>query len=155
MANFWVVGGSRLGHVSQRTKHILSGYSGIPYEDIMIHLGNVCATDDTYWNDKVLRSSSCRKWLVLGQHDNCDVSWYLDMGWDAVVTEFRLSMFGYDVWFSNLPRFGVDEISSVVNVYGYDMKSNLLGLSNILYTPERFIYKPVELETLIGDLKNE
>ena len=170
MANFWVTGDSHLGHkkiidklnMPEYNARILAEYARIPYEDVMIHVGDVSFGDDEYWNDQLLRSTSCRKWLVLGNHDKHSLTWYLDKGWDFVARDFTFDRFGFSLWFTHIPELSIEPASLTLNIHGHlhsqsrdgEFK-NLLNSSNILYTPEKFNFKPVRLDMFLGDLIKE
>ena len=127
---YWIVGNTNLGN-EQSLKTvglILNTIKKIPTEDILIHLGNV-ATDNR-WNDLLLRSSPCRKWLCLGRIDGSSEE-KINSGWDCVSTEmtFELGDLKVTVSEDDLKVDGKD-------IFGYS-------------------YIPIELSVLLKESSND
>jgi len=70
--------------------------------DLLIHLGDVSLGSDEAWHNFVT-DGSYKYWLVLGNHDNKSITWYLNHGWDFVARNFTLYLYGLRIFFSHRP----------------------------------------------------
>jgi calcineurin-like phosphoesterase family protein len=112
---------------------ILKNLSRVPECDVMIHLGDVCIGQDERWNKLFLESVKCKKWLVLGNHDNKSISWYLKQGWDFVGDAIRMRVFGKNIVFSHTPI--KDNGWFDINIHGH-FHNNLHRLKEARYISE-------------------
>lgn len=95
-----------------KNKHREIGYESIILDnlskakgDILIHLGDICIGDDTFYHEQFMNSVNGfkKKILVRGNHDNKSYSWYYDHGWDFVCETMRLRAFGKELLLSHMP----------------------------------------------------
>ena len=70
--------------------------------DLLIHLGDVSLGNDTYWHEFITYGDH-KSWLVLGNHDNKSMNWYIQHGWDFVARNFTMYYFGIRILFSHRP----------------------------------------------------
>ena len=119
-------------------------------KDCLIHLGDISIGDEARVHDTLIDTISCRKILVMGNHDSKSWSWYMEHGWDFVCDSFRLKYCGKIIHFSHKPEpwDGVWEI----NVHGHlhnlghrEKEFKELKQWHRLYAPELMDYKPIEL----------
>ena len=168
----WITSDSHFGHdkiielahrPSDYADRILRGIDLIPHNDILLHLGDVSLGRDSHWQHKLMTTrSSCRKWLVLGNHDNHSLQWYMNMQWDWIGKSMTLKAFGKDILFSHEPKaslYGTDD-ENWVNVHGHTHSpkrvaeyADMYTDRHILYSVEEHNYKPVLLETLLKGVK--
>jgi calcineurin-like phosphoesterase family protein len=122
-------------------------------DDCLIHLGDICIGEDIKWHQEI-KDMTCRKILVMGNHDSKSWSWYMEHGWDFVCDAFRLKYCGKVIMFSHMPQpwDGIWEI----NVHGHlhnlghrDKEFKELKKWHRLYAPELMQYRPIELSKLI------
>lgn len=134
-------------------KLLLSSLHQITNKDCLIHLGDICIGEDIKWHQEI-KDLTCRKVLVVGNHDSKSWSWYMEHGWDFVCDSFRLKYCGKIIMFSHKPEpwDGIWEI----NVHGHlhnlghrDKEFKELKKWHRLYAPEDFNYRPIELSTFI------
>ena len=82
-------------------KRIYRGLSVLRLEDTLIHLGDVGFT--TGGEKAYLAIIPCRKWLLLGNHDN-STSFHLSLGWDWAGEEMSIRRFGKLIRFTHKPK---------------------------------------------------
>jgi calcineurin-like phosphoesterase family protein len=117
-------------------------------DDLLIHLGDVCMGNDSYWHNLIVKHIKARMVLVRGNHDSKSDTWYYEHSWDFVCDSFSLDKFGKKILFSHepVPNHGLD-----VNIHGhwhnndhriqpefkewYNDSYKLLALEDIDYKP--------------------
>lgn len=130
----------------------------IPYQDILIHLGDIGMGKDQFVHNKYIKPLSCKKWLVLGNHDHKSNLWYLNNGWEVVCKRLFFEAFGKKILFSHKPVKDDDYYD--INIHGHfhnsqlhQQEPELLAIKNdkqILFAPEYSRYQPVSLEKFIN-----
>ena len=70
--------------------------------DLLIHLGDVSLGNDEFWHG-LFKVLPMKKWLVLGNHDNKSMTWYINHGWDFVARNFTMYYYGIRILFSHRP----------------------------------------------------
>jgi len=172
MVKYWVIADMHLGH----TKLVEEKFRPANFSDkilinlkrmvlpghILIDLGDVCFEDKALWHSKLMELPG-KKWLVLGNHDSNSVSWYLEHGYDAVMHNFTLCMFGKKILFSHKPKdiTGYDlNLHGHFHSFGMDRVKEtepelfkLLTPKHRLMSLEESHYQPVSLEYLCRDRK--
>lgn len=86
-------------------RRILASHADIPAQAILLHLGDFCIGRDdmshSAWN--LVTGHVKTRVLVLGNHDKKSKAWYLDRGWDLVVDQLIMRLWGKNVIFSHIP----------------------------------------------------
>jgi len=132
----------------------------IPKDHIFICMGDLCIGMDEYWHKKIFMNMACKKILVRGNHDNKSNTWYLNYGWDFVCYRFDDLLFGKWITFTHRPI--PPEYFVEINVHGHlhnqghrdeECSFAINSDKHILYSCEKFNYKPMNLENLIGKKK--
>lgn len=164
--NYWVISDMHLGHdnmvnfcsrpinfsiliIENLKKYIKSN-------DVLINLGDTCFGDDKYWH-KIIDSVTCKKWLIVGNHDRKSYSWYLNHSWDFAAHSITLNLFDKNILLSHKPEpdNGYD-----VNLHGHfhnndisncgpELKS-IMNNKHRLFCLEKLEYKPILLEKLVN-----
>lgn len=137
--------------------------SGIPEQDILVHLGDICIGEDKNIHDR-LRQYKFTKILVKGNHDNKSNNWYLNHGWDFVCKQFTDRYFKKRILFSHEPRAEEENYDLNIHAHFHNIseayheeelvavkndKQKLLALEYIGYNPillERFIMRNYKLQ---------
>lgn len=88
-----------------------------PKEDIIIVVGDVCVGKDDLVHKHFVQEIRARMWLVMGNHDNKPIHWYLERGWDFVAHEMTIRRFGERFLFTHIPQ-GMKR-KCTVNVHGH------------------------------------
>ena len=124
---YWVTTDTHFGHAKleeycNRPKGfenlILKHYRQmIKDDDILIHLGDFCVSEDTKWHKLFMGISNCKKWLIKGNYDTKSDSWYKSHGWDFVADSFKTKMFGFDIMLSHRPSWVKGDFD--INVHGH------------------------------------
>lgn len=156
--NYWIITDTHLGHTELRRygrpdncdEQTLKNLKRMDPKDVLIHLGDVCIRKDAEWHEKLMDSiPACRRWLVLGNHDNKSINWYLRAGWDFVGNEMLLDVFGKRILFTHKPviRPGYD-----LNIHGHfhntmHHKDPTDARSLLVFMEHR--YKPQNLRHLV------
>jgi calcineurin-like phosphoesterase family protein len=83
-----------------------------------------------------------KKILVRGNHDHRSDNWYLNHGWDFVVSTFSARYFGCDLIFSHRPMGEVPE--GHLNIHGHLHDGHRDGYSS--WAKDSFKHKLVALE---------
>lgn len=168
--NYWLITDTHLGH--NKLVEIGARPSGfeklitenldrlIKSEDVLIHLGDVALSQESYWHD-ILCAYPCKKWLIKGNHDSRSTSWYLNHGWDFVGDFIGLNIFGHDILISHIPR---PDSGFQINIHGHfhdtDHRKNqpemsaILTSKHILLALEYNEYKPWNLRTVVEKFQN-
>lgn len=123
-------------------------------DDLLIHLGDVCIGKDKESNNWFKENLGCKTYLVLGNHDNKTLTWYLNNGWDSVVDTFFLKTHDQKILFSHEPIHITEDID--VNYHGhlhstsrdsYKDKYHFIDARHKLVSLEDNNYLPIELKT--------
>lgn len=72
-------------------------------DDILIHLGDVSWRDDEAWHQALRKACPAKMWLVMGNHDNKSINWYLGQGWDFAADSISLIRHSKFIIFSHQP----------------------------------------------------
>ncbi len=125
--------------------------ASITDEDLVIHLGDVVVGKSENW--ALLPALPGRKVLVIGNHDQKGIQWYLKQSFDFCCTSFTWNMYGWEILFSHMP---VATGSFDLNIHGHlhlpgrhdeclvDDRHHLLSL-------EATNYQPRSLRTLVKE----
>lgn len=124
---YWIITDTHFGHnklvkdglrpENFEDKIIRNCVKMIKEDDILIHLGDVSFYNDQYWHELFLTSILSRNnILVRGNHDKRTLSWYYKAGWNFVVEDFTLSIYGEHILFSHRPVF---DPKFSMNVHGH------------------------------------
>jgi calcineurin-like phosphoesterase family protein len=126
------------------------------YEDVIIHLGDICIGNDEKYNTELFNTVDAKLILVRGNHDNKSDSWYYEQGWDFVCDLFILKKYGKTIVFSHEP---LKQFKGDINIHGHwhnndhrvepDYKK-WYGKRHKLLALEHTNYKPVELHKFIN-----
>ena len=159
---FYIISDTHFGHDKiinwcQRPQNhedlMIQSMAKISHQDCLIHLGDFCIVDDLKWHKK-LEYVSCRRILVLGNHDSKSYSWYMNNGWHFACDSLKIQYAGYNVCLSHKPQSWDGDWE--VNVHGHlhnlghrDHEFRELKKWHKLYAPELFNYQPIELAKLI------
>ena len=135
---YWVVTDTHYGHdkltklcgrpkdFSERIHKSL--FKTIKYDDVLIHLGDVCWGNDAIWHTAYIAPLTCTKVLVRGNHDKMSNPWYLDHGWSFVCDSFTLDLFGTSILFSHKP--------AIDSGYGLNLFGHFHSNDHHSYEPE-------------------
>ncbi len=162
MRNYWVIADTHFGHGKLVEKGFRpNGFEEIIFRklkvvdkgDVLIHLGDFCWRNDEHWLE-LFQGVRGKKWLVRGNHDKKSNFYYLEHGFDFVVDEIGMDIFGKRILFTHAPT----------NIYGYDLNihghlhdfsgkrmeesKNVLTNKHILVKMDHE-YKPVTLKTIL------
>jgi len=141
--------------------------------DVLIHLGDVSLGNEELCHG-FFDILDCKRWLVLGNHDNKSITWYLNHGWDFVGRNFTLYYFGLRIFFSHRPsiipptKILVNEIirenkieqvitkersNFNINVHGHihNRKDLILPKWCKPYIIEDQDYKPIDLKEFLSE----
>lgn len=126
-------------------------------QDCLIHLGDICIGKDSEVHDSLIDTLSCKKILVMGNHDTKSWSWYMEHGWDFVCESLKMKYCGKNICFSHKPQPWDGDWE--INVHGHlhnlghrDKEFKELKQWHRLYAPELMNYRPIELSKFIqGD----
>ncbi len=88
----------------------------IPHDAVLIHLGDICIGDDERVHEEFIKTLDCKKWLVRGNHDSKSDTWYLNHGWDAVVSAMIMKIAGLEVVLSHKPQ---SDLGYRINIHGH------------------------------------
>lgn len=125
------------------------GFDSLPDDCILIHLGDLTIGHDASTHMK-LAKYKFKKWLILGNHDNHSISYYVKNGWDFVGHEVIINMFGNTILFSHYPLSKREGITK--NIHGHLHGGKSRGLPDfydpeyhVEVTPEVIGYSPAKL----------
>lgn len=171
--NYWITADTHLNHKKLIEfgrprgfeEKILSNLSRVLNpDDILIHLGDICIGNEVEAHLQLMSVSTCKKWLVKGNHDRKSDTWYLSHGWDFVSTRICLEKFGTRILFSHIPEDVGDEYECNawfdVNIHGHfhdsNFRKNEPEIARILTTEHHLLiaqeyrqYMPVNLKKLV------
>ncbi len=162
MRNYWVIADTHFGHEKLVEKGFRpNGFEEIIFrklkvvdkDDVLIHLGDFCWRNDEHWL-KRFEEVNGKKWLVRGNHDKKSNFYYLEHGFDFVVDEIGMNIFGKMILFTHAPmniyRYDLNIHGHLHDFSGKRMKEskNVLTNKHILVKMEHE-YKPVTLKTIL------
>ena len=111
--NIWVITDTHFGHeamhelcgrpVGFEAKILRQITHKVKRDDVLIHLGDICWYKHDYWNEQLREACAGKLWLVRGNHDKKSITWYMGKGWDCVVNQLTLKVFGKIIVFSHKP----------------------------------------------------
>lgn len=124
----------------------------IQKDDILIHLGDICISQDAKAHNTFINAIKCRKWLIRGNHDKKSDTWYLSHGWDFIGKYVVADMFGKNIILSHEP-VKADLLNHFdINIHGHNHNNenyNKLDKQKLIAL-EYTDYKPVLLCDIIG-----
>ncbi|MGH7249580.1 MAG: hypothetical protein ACREGC_01265 [Minisyncoccia bacterium] len=130
----------------------------LKYDDLLIHLGDFCIGNDSYWHNWFCHSLPGKKWLVRGNHDRKTNNFYLSRGWDFVSTNFMDTLFGQRILFSHIPTAKTPDWD--INIHGHLHNSthhpevdSILSPHHKLFAIEYTNYQPVLLDKFLHEPK--
>jgi len=140
------------GRPSDFVERILKSVKRIVYpNDILIHLGDFCIGSDEIWHRKFMIACIGRCWLIRGNHDRKSLGWYLNHGWDCVVDEIALEIFGKRIVLSHKPIVDRDDFD--LNIHGH--QHNTVHHPEFEETSKRrllyieHLYEPISLRRVV------
>ncbi len=138
---------------SSYEKQLESSLKLLTFNDVLIHLGDVCLGMEYEVHRDIIWKLKCRKFLVRGNHDKRSTSWYMDHGWDFAGDALTMRRHGKEILFSHEPAHIRD---TQVNVHGHVHSEDrlfeykdVLTPNHILAVPEKWGYSPVKLRRLV------
>ncbi len=156
--NIYVTSDTHFGHAKMEewslrpkdfNEKLWEGFDRLPEDSILLHLGDLTIGHDATTHLK-LAKYKFKKWLVLGNHDNHSISYYVTNGWDFVGDEVVIKMFGHNILFTHEPvpkREGVTK-----NIHGHLHGGKSRGFPDfydeeyhVEVTPEVIGYNPAKL----------
>lgn len=162
--DYWLISDTHFNHLrleewNKRSgswqEELWSGLLGIPKEDTLIHLGDICIGHDQEIHEKI-SILPCKKILVRGNHDKKSHQWYSDHGWDFVCDGLELLFNGHYLHLTHRPAR--PQGNTTWNIHGHthgyihndeDYKDYYSDQYHIDISPEIVGYKPIILETLM------
>jgi calcineurin-like phosphoesterase family protein len=134
---------------------LINGFKSLTRTDVLIHLGDICMGDNKKVHTDIISPLPCKKILVLGNHDNKSIFWYLNNGWDFVCQRFDCKLYGYKVSFTHKPIPWDGEYD--VNIHGHlhdlSHRPDTTRKNSLLISLEFQGYNPQSLEELLGRWK--
>lgn len=132
---------------------ILSGVKKHTHDNsVLIHLGDFCFYREEYWHKTFMDAVKGRKWLVRGNHDKKSITWYLEHGWECVVDQMALNLFGKKILLSHKP---VEDVSQFdINIHGHHHNNrhhpeDVVSIKHLCVYPEHD-YIPIPLRSLLN-----
>jgi len=123
---YWIISDTHFGH------HKMVEYCGRPedfsekilknmlrlieYNDVLIHLGDICIGNDAKNHGTYLAPVYCKKWLIRGNHDRKSDNWYLNYGWDMVCDRLDITYHDKMISFSHVPLL---DVPGDINIHGH------------------------------------
>jgi len=146
------------GRPGDFTQRIFRNLAALPYDDVLINLGDVCMGPDAAVHAKYVWPIPCKtKILIRGNHDHKSDHWYMEHGWSFVCEEMTVKVMGKRVLLSHEPKLDKGEFD--LNVHGHFHSSNfrlhdfenaaILTPKHHLFAVEYTNYMPVPLETFV------
>ncbi len=135
---------------------IWAGYAKLGQNDILIHLGDICAGTDQEVHNR-LNKFPFTKILVKGNHDNKSNNWYMNNGWNFVCHFFQNKYFGKKILFSHTPKPKEMEYDINIHAHFHNIseefhEEELIALKNDkqkLFALEEAGYEPILLEKFL------
>ena len=164
--NYWILTDTHFGHAAMKKlcgrpegfeQLILNQVAHkVKQDDVLIHLGDFCLGEDSYWNTLFYKYCPGLKWLIRGNHDKKSNTWYHKHGWDFVADHIMLRVFGASILLSHKPL----EVVPVnhINVHGHHHNTGnhpedkVDGRHRLVYIEHD--YTPVSLRSLVEGIKN-
>lgn len=158
---YWVIADTHFGHDKMKEycgrpdgfeiKTLKNIKSLVGEEDVLIHLGDFCIGQDSYWHKMFMDVCKSKKWLIRGNHDRKSLTWYQNVGWDFVGDFVGLERYNKKILFSHKPtQFGQD----FLNIHGHC--HNTFHHSQFVHIKENAVlvmlehsYKPFRLKTIV------
>ena len=168
--NYWLVSDTHFNHEKLEEwgcrsgdwqEQLLDGICAIDPHDTLIHLGDICIGNDAEIHQEIWERQTCNKVLVRGNHDKKSVSWYLEHGWDFVCDGLHLEWGGHTLLLTHRPMHP-DMWRFTRNIHGHTHGNNhrseeyhtwYTNEYHIDISPEVIGYKPVQLKTLLKNIK--
>lgn len=163
--NYWLVSDTHFNHTKLEEwggrsgdwqKQLLQGIDGIPKDDILIHLGDICIGNDNEVHMVLSAYNPLKKILVRGNHDGKGVQWYHDHGWHFVCDSFELLFQGHYLYFSHRPQPQMGHFTR--NIHGHThgnmhRSEEYINFYDPTYhldiSPELVGFKPIRLDSLL------
>jgi calcineurin-like phosphoesterase family protein len=123
--NYWLISDTHFNHEGIEKwgdrsgnwqEKIWKGLKAIPAEDTLIHLGDICIGEDSAIHEE-LSKLTCKKVLVLGNHDKKSKQWYTEHGWDFVCDGLEFIYMGHYIHFTHRPTR--PQGNNTFNVHGH------------------------------------
>ncbi len=155
-------GGCRPKGYEEKIYKYLKEY--IKPDDILIHLGDFCWTNDDLEHQLFTSTIICKKkWFILGNHDGKGISWYLSRGWDFCGHKIELDIYGRKILFSHIPQPPSRNWDLNIHGHFHDYSEErikefepeiyrYLDHRHYLISLEKINYQPVKLETIVKNL---
>ena len=158
--NYWIITDTHFGH--ENIKKYTGRPDGFEYSilkntenivkdgDVLIHLGDFSFGNDSYWHN-LWRNIKGNKILIRGNHDKKSLTWYMENGWDMVVDEMLLNIYGKRILFSHKPIS--DRGYFDLNIHGHQHNTvhhpeTPMGEKNRLVFIEHN-YAPINLRSIV------
>ena len=144
------------GRPANFTEKIINHMYRLTEADILYHLGDVTIGNDLMAHEVAVKPLKCRKYLILGNHDKKTPQWYLDHGWDAVMTGASIFYYGYniDLYHGHTKTHTVRSESAypVVQIKGHSHnKTKLFEEGKIHLSIEAWGFAPISIPSLLGE----
>lgn len=176
MLNYWLITDTHFGHrnLEQHCNRpllfekliIKNLYKQLNKGDVLIHLGDVCFSNDIMWHDILIelkQKLNLRLWLCKGNHDHKSNKWYLEHGWNFVCEDFTMKIENKIILFSHKP---VVDCGYDLNIHGHFHNSKtdhhepeLVEIKNsrqYLVAVEHTNYCPILVKNIIKEtMQNE
>jgi calcineurin-like phosphoesterase family protein len=92
------------------------------HTNILIHLGDICWSNDRYWNRQLTSMPFKKKWLILGNHDKKSREWYINNGWDIASNRITVIYNNKLISFTHKP---VMLLGEDINIHGHFHNINM------------------------------
>lgn len=167
--NYWLVSDTHFNHTKLEQwggrsgdwqEKLWKGLVSIPWEDTLIHLGDVSIGNDEAINRRLISTPARIKILVLGNHDNRSKEWYMNMGWSFVCDGIELLYMGHYLWLSHRPQPPMGHFTQ--NIHGHTHGNLHRAEEYAAYydteyhkdiSPEIVGFSPLRLDTLVKSFK--
>ena len=160
--NFWIVADTHFGHnmlwreghrkIDFEERLLMNINNAYKEGDVLIHLGDVSFYDHVRWHQRLMKSWPGKRWLIIGNHDDKSINWYLQQGWDVACYEFAIMMYSYLIVFTHEPTIDCKD-GSVINIHGHlhtgVHRETETSKRNILVSMEETDMKPIALKSII------
>lgn len=119
-------------------------------QGVLLFLGDFCIGNDEMWHQNFFGRLNPRVmgWMVLGNHDKKNLTWYLDHGWDMVCFSLELKIHGKHLRFTHEREETLPE--GVINVHGHSHSKGESDENHISLAIEKMKYGPEELRNILG-----
>ena len=162
--NYWLISDTHFNHEKLSEwggrsgdwqEKIWKGLLALPYDDVLIHLGDVCIGNDSEVHSG-LKIVQAKKILIRGNHDKKSHQWYTEHGWDFVCDGLELLFMGHYLHLTHRPAR--PQGNTTWNIHGHthgnmhrseEYNDFYSPAYHIDISPEIVGYAPIRLDTLM------